>query len=643
MTEQSYTVLVPLADPRAAADLIQIAAALIPAAHGLPTGRVVVLNVVEIPDELEFSRGAAPARQQRELLGQLRRLRNSPSVELRPLVRISRQIWEGVVEAAREECADLILFGWKGWTDSAHRIFGTTIDEVLRDPPCDIAVVKQRGLSPCKRILLPVRGGPHAILALKLALALAARFDASITALRVEPPDLAGAALEAARAEFEAVLATAPTAPQVRRVVRQDEQVLEAILAEAAAHDVVIMGAAAGQPDTPYLVGTLAEGVAQALERTTIIVKTRAPGEVSIAAEPAARPVPTPARSLSTRVDKWFAENTFHHREFSNVAELARRKRQQGLTISLGLPTLNEAETIGEIVRVMREELLVRHGLLDEIVVIDSGSTDDTVAIARRLGVAVVQHQSILPEMGSYRGKGEALWKSLHVLRGDIVCWIDTDIRDIHPRFVYGLLGPLLREPRLQYVKGFYRRPIRAGRRVLSTGGGRVTELTARPLLNLFYPELSGFVQPLSGEYAGRRAVLEQLPFFSGYGVEIALLIDLLALCGLEGLGQVDLELRIHRNQSLADLSKMAFTIIQVVMRRLEQQHHIQLLAELRRSMKLIHSDSGAYHLEVKELEDQERPPMLAVPAYRAARGLPPLPTPAFPDSPPAGPWRMAV
>ncbi len=171
--------------------------------------------------------------------------------------------------------------------------------------------------------------------------------------------------------------------------------------------------------------------------------------------------------------------------------------------------------------------------LVDEIVLMDSNSNDRTRQIAADLGVPVYIHQELLPGYGPRHGKGEALWKSLLVTHGDIVVWIDTDIVNIHPRFVYGVIGPLLANPALQFVKGFYQRPLRSGERTMATGGGRVTELTARPMLNLFYPELSGVIQPLSGEYGGRRSALEQLSFFSGYGVESGLLIDIFEKFGL--------------------------------------------------------------------------------------------------------------
>jgi glucosyl-3-phosphoglycerate synthase len=291
-------------------------------------------------------------------------------------------------------------------------------------------------------------------------------------------------------------------------------------------------------------------------------------------------------------------------------------KEKQGLTVSLVLPTLNESETIGPIVRRAVREMQERYPLLDEILVIDSDSTDDTIAIARAEGARVITHPEVLPRYGSFRGKGEALWKSLFETTGDIVVWADTDVRNWHHRMVYGTLGPLLVEPRLQYVKGYYQRPIVEAGVLKEGGGGRVTELVARPLINLFFPELSGMIQPLSGEYAGRRSLLEQIPFFTGYAVEIGHLIDAAERAGIEGLGQVDLERRVHRNQELEGLSRMSFVILQAVMKRLEERRRARLFAELGSTMKLPRSGRGRLSLEVHELADHERPPMIRIPEY---------------------------
>jgi glycosyltransferase involved in cell wall biosynthesis len=265
-------------------------------------------------------------------------------------------------------------------------------------------------------------------------------------------------------------------------------------------------------------------------------------------------------------------------------------------------------------------EMVGRVPLLDEVLVIDSASTDRTREIAESEGARVVQHPDVLTRYGSFRGKGEALWKSLYETTGDIIIWADTDVRNWHPRMVYGTLGPLLHEPRLQYVKGYYQRPIVEGGVLKEGGGGRVTELVARPLINLFYPELSGMIQPLSGEYAGRRSLLESIPFFTGYAVEIGHLIDVTERLGIEGLGQVDLERRIHRNQELEGLSRMSFVILQAVMKRLEERRKARLFAEMGSTMKLPRSGRGRLSLEVIELADQERPPMIRIPEYLERR-----------------------
>jgi glucosyl-3-phosphoglycerate synthase len=257
-----------------------------------------------------------------------------------------------------------------------------------------------------------------------------------------------------------------------------------------------------------------------------------------------------------------------------------------------------------------------RHHLIDELLVMDSDSTDETRTIAEAEGARVAIHHNVLAQYGSFAGKGEALWKSLYETDGDIVVWADSDVKNWHPRMAYGTLGPIIAEERIQYVKGYYRRPIVEGGVLKEGGGGRVTELVARPLINLFYPELSGLIQPLAGEYAGRRSLLEAIPFFTSYAVEIGHLIDVADRVGLEGLGQVDLERRIHRNQELEGLSRMSFVIIQAVMKRMEERRKTRLFAEHGSTMKLPRSGQGKLSLEVIELADYERPPMISIPEY---------------------------
>ncbi|NLH00028.1 MAG: glucosyl-3-phosphoglycerate synthase [Chloroflexi bacterium] len=370
------------------------------------------------------------------------------------------------------------------------------------------------------------------------------------------------------------------------------------------------MGATAQSSEPTSPIGPVAEAVLAEGRSSVVVVKTRRPAPTSYESEIIGQ------NAISVLVDKWFAENTYHADEFANLDELVDRKRKQNMTISLALPALNEAETVGNVISTIKKALMDDTPLLDEIVLIDSNSTDGTREIAASLGIPVYIHQDILPRYGSRHGKGEALWKSLCVTHGDIILWIDTDIVNIHPHFVYGLIGPLLLRPEVQLVKGFYQRPLKVDDKLQAGGGGRVTELTARPLLNLLYPELSGLFQPLAGEYGGRRSALEQLPFSSGYGVEIGLLIDMLETFGLDAIAQVDLQERIHHNQPLEALSKMSFTIIQTVFRKLERRYERAFLEDANRTMKLIRYEPGRFFLEVQELAEEERPPMITIPEY---------------------------
>lgn len=263
--------------------------------------------------------------------------------------------------------------------------------------------------------------------------------------------------------------------------------------------------------------------------------------------------------------------STFHHSDFRDTAALVDLKVRRGQRISLAFPTLNEEATIGKEVLVLKTELMDRFPLLDEIAVIDSGSSDRTRSVAAENGARVYSSADILRKYGTYRGKGENLWKSLYVLEGDIIVWVDADISNIAPKFVYGLVGPLLRDQRIGYVKAFYQRPFRASGELIAAGGGRVTEILVRPLFSLFYPELAALVQPLSGEYAGRRTLLERLPFSVGYGVEIGHLIDIYHQEGITAIAQVDMDRRVHRNQTLQSLGKMSFGILQTFLSRLEK------------------------------------------------------------------------
>jgi GTP cyclohydrolase I len=293
-------------------------------------------------------------------------------------------------------------------------------------------------------------------------------------------------------------------------------------------------------------------------------------------------------------------------------ARLADLKDEQGVTVSVCLPARNEAPTVGEIVAPIRRRLVDGLGLVDELIVIDDGSTDATGPVALAAGADVVPIDTLLPEEGPGAGKGNVIWRSLAASSGDLVCWVDADIRNFDLHFITGLIGPLLTDARLQFVKGHYRRPLDGQ----PSGGGRVSELVARPLLSRFFPELAGFAQPLAGEYAGRRPLLESIPMVEGWGVEIALLIDTWRAVGMRGLAQVDLGVREHRNRPLHELSLSAMAILSTVLERAGAATGGNDAVELLRFA----GEAGVEGVPVRLVE---RPPMRTRPGYRPGRTPP--------------------
>lgn len=298
----------------------------------------------------------------------------------------------------------------------------------------------------------------------------------------------------------------------------------------------------------------------------------------------------------------------FHHSQFADAEALVAAKN--GQRISVCIPTLNEAETIGSILATVRAILVERTPLVDEILVIDSDSEDNTREIAASAGARVFQSSAIAPQTGSHTGKGENLWKALHASTGDIICYLDGDISNFHAGFVTGLIGPLLTDPDIDYVKAYYERPLFQGDSHYSTGGGRVSEILVRPMISTFYPELNPILQPLSGEYAARRSLLETLPFPIGYGVEIAHLIDLAEAGKLARIAQTDLVKRIHRNRADGELGDTAFAILRVILRRLERDGKLTLAAPPPDLHQRWLIDENSLRLISKWIPEPERPPI---------------------------------
>ncbi|MFC1923157.1 glucosyl-3-phosphoglycerate synthase [Chloroflexota bacterium] len=585
-------------------------------------GKITILSVLLVPEGEQMSVVAKKASRLREEIKSYLDVAPIPT-RIKTLVRTEQDIWDGIQGIVISENIQLVLAHWSATLfDNAFR--ADLHNSKLFTLPCDVAVVRpsnavseSENWRSVKRILLPVRGGINAGLSLRISHTIAGLEDASITLLHVESPEIP----DSKRRFFDEFSPAIYGLKHITRSITTKGEIFQSIIDEAQDHQTIVIGAPSNEIRPNIWMKSLLDLILSDEAKTLTIVNEYFPRELSSTAVRETKRVRD--RPLAVVVDKWFAENTYHTREFVDLERLLQLKEDQGVTISLALPALNEEQTVGNVIQTVKTTLMDQIPLLDEMVLIDSGSEDQTRNIASDLGIPVYVHQEILPQYGAYTGKGEALWKSLYVVNGDIIAWIDTDIKNIDPRFVFGILGPLLDSPNVRYVKGFYRRPLRQGDKMVAGGGGRVTEITARPFLNLFFPELSGLIQPLSGEYAGRRSALEKLPFFTGYGVETGLLIDLLNKYGLEGIAQVDLLERIHHNQPLPSLSKMSFAIMQVVFSRLEERHNVEMLEDTNLTMNLVRfSKRRGYFLDQDEIHEYERPPMESVPEYRLKMGI---------------------
>lgn len=320
------------------------------------------------------------------------------------------------------------------------------------------------------------------------------------------------------------------------------------------------------------------------------------------------RPIREMEITLLEEVERWLARRSWSVADRPLERVLAAKR---GTRVSVVLPALNEEATVGTIVSVIRRELMTDAvPLVDELVVIDSGSTDRTAEVAAAAGARVVARDAILPRIPAVPGKGEVLWRSLMVTTGDVVCFVDADLRDFSADFVTGIVGPLLTDPDVDFVKAMYDRPLGD----TPGQGGRVTELVARPLLNLHWPQLAGFVQPLGGEYAARRSLLERLPFPVGYGVELGLLVDALHTVGLDALAQVDVGVRKHRHQDGRALGRMAAAIYRTAQLRLSRGHLVRpWLTQFERGER-------GFEPHTYPVDTEERPPMAEIAEYARRR-----------------------
>lgn len=313
-----------------------------------------------------------------------------------------------------------------------------------------------------------------------------------------------------------------------------------------------------------------------------------------------------------TLLERWLERRSYGHEQFADLDSLAKRKRECSVAVTAVLPAREVASTVGAILDAI-SALNERAPLVDQVLVVDAGSADGTAEVARRRDAEVYDEDELMPGFGPAIGKGDAIWRALSVARGELVMYLDTDTPDFAQQFVYGMLAPLLTVPELRFVKGSYSRPLTNGHRLQLDEGARVTELTAKPLLNLFYPELGGFAQPLAGEMAATRELLSSIPFLTGYAVETAMLIDVLAAVGIDAMAQVDLGNRTNRNQSLHELGKMSYAVLLAVVSRLRRDGRLLESGHEHDSyVRAIRSVAGL-SLERARVEVVERPPIAGV------------------------------
>ncbi len=567
---------------------------------------VQVLGIVTIPENKELSEGVHDVRTLREYLN---KTISQSALPIQSEVQVTHNAWKLIKETVQlSPKVHTLILEWPHQTEEME----IGVDDVLNDQFCNIALARGQFTKHYKNILIPIRGGPRSIEALRMSLKLSEFFQATITVERIFKNS---AESEMVDADFLAIKRVLDEIPDINRKKTISKNVSESILESTCENDIVLLGAGTPEDELPSFFGKITTKVLDGCDADVIAIRTKG----------RAKPH-TPqftAQAISVLVDKWFAENTFDAEEFKDIEKLVENKETRGLSVSLALPSLDEEKTVGKVIDIAKTNFMDKYPLIDEIILVDSGSTDRTRDIAKEMGIPVYLNHEVLREYGFRNGKGEVLWKSLYLTNGDIVFWVDTDIRNFNPKFIYGILGPLIMYDRIKFVKGFYKRPFMGKNGVVQPGGGgRVTELTARPMLNLFYPQLSGIIQPLSGEYGGRREALEKLAFTSGYGVETSLLIDMLNMFKLRSIGQTNLDVRVHRNQPLQNLSKMSFAIIQTVLSKLEKRYDVKFIQDINKTMNIIQYDEAQFYLDVQEIIEKERPPIIEIEEYRQKFGI---------------------
>lgn len=704
------TVLVPMLNLGIAGDMLHLAAILaaghksdvptpVPAGdsstHPRLVPRIVVLGVVEVPADQPLTMGMDMARSYRALFDFLPSEVDAGGKPVRVdrLVKVSRDVPTAVRQAVEEEHADLVLAHWKGHPRNPKRhVYGHILDDLLKDPPCDLLLARPDGWRDCGRVLLPVRGGPSAEQALDVALLLAEHGDMDLAVMHNVPASRAGTGplgegllkkvstgpLTEAQVAADAMetgpyidfndyleTVTGEWAVRVERIATVSENAVTAVLGEVQSEDIVIMGVGAfeesGGKRTSAGAATLPPTVAASTKAPILLLRARERLDLDKYARKAhGRQVRN--AWVDMPFEYWFVENTYHGDEFRDPEEFLKLKQATGLTISVGLLTSNDARHLHSMITGLRRVLVEMHPLADQIAVVDAGSADETLEIARSLGVEAYSVPDILPGEGSLHGRGESWWKSLAVLRGDIIVWLDPRATRFHPSAALSLAGPLLRNANLQLVKAFaltqhdmhgaaasrqqeaptegfdpldvswggFVVPKRDGawpfaRRIrvqalkpsdlAALTPAQFAALPPRTILQVLSPSLAGVVDPFGRDYAARREAMLSIPAFTGPNLELGMLLSAASGWGSRSVAQVELR---HAQPSPPPQPglRIAIDVLHVLAHRLEDPQLCATASELaaRLQSELQGPTAGpGTGIEVRALNPVERPPMSAV------------------------------
>ena len=626
----AFCVVVPILSPHLARELVALATALIGAERH---GTILLTGIVVVPESSSLGEGASLVRAYRTLLHYMP-ADAQPNITLRTLVRVAHSVADGIAEVAHDQKADMLVLHWKGHSNTPGTVYGATLDQIMRDPPCNVVLARLNGQTTWPNVLLPVRGGSYNTLAVQVAQALGAERVTLLHSLGADHrvrlgsgrlvPNVAGApfpmpglaeapAEQDAMASIHALLADLPPNSTVLTV---RDTAVQAIIRHAPQHDLIIMGAAAHPRD-----GGVAERIARDLDtQPFIIVKTRKPHEIWREADDS-----TP--TLATTLDRWFAENTYHYREFRSMSGLSILKAQQQTTISLLMPLRRRDPAALKTLHKAYMALVHEAAVVDEIVVVDITASANDVPTQQwqaalqalvsdpRTNDAIIYRALDMGEVAAgstetaLAAAGATLWRALcdNLIEGDIVAWSDMLTETFEPRSIYGLIGPLLNDSTLHLVCGFHSPSP-------GTPPDPVLDAGVRPILSAFAPQLAGIIDPFSASGAARRSLLQRCAIVEGVGFGVGLLADVLDLCGVQAISQVDLGAATAHPADSNNPDPRVPGALAVLMARHEarqQENRAPRLNLDHKTIRRVMDDDGGvtYRVQIKPFNQPEHPP----------------------------------